>query len=144
MTNKNTKPRGLRLNNPCNLRIGQGKFVGEYPTSKDKEFREFRDMRWGLRAALHLLVKTYYTMHHLHTVRKIINRWAPPKENDTLAYIHIMCKELGIKADAEIPSSVEFWTKFLDAMIFVENGKRLEKKEISTIVKFYYPLFVGA
>lgn len=142
MKSKNNIPRGIRLNNPCNLRKGQGKFVGEFTVSKDKQFRQFKSMSWGIRAALHLLVKTYYELHHLHTVRKIINRWAPSVENDTAAYIHAMCQELGIKPDADIPSSAEFWTRFLDAMIFVENGQRVDRCEISAVVNIYFPFFV--
>ena len=138
---KAIKPRGIRLNNPCNLRQGQGRFIGEYEISKDNEFRQFKSMVFGIRAALHLLIKTYYYLHRLRTVRGIINRWAPSNENNTEAYIEAMCKEVGLKPDEYIEMSEDFWIRFLDAMIFVENGVRIERWVIEAVVKTYYNVF---
>ena len=139
--NKAIKPRGIRLNNPCNLRQGQGRFIGEYEISKDNEFRQFKSMVFGIRAALHLLIKTYYYLHRLRTVRGIINRWAPSNENNTEAYIEAMCKEVGLKPDEYIEMSEDFWIRFLDAMIYIENGVRVERWVIEAVVKTYYHQF---
>ena len=139
--NKAIKPRGIRLNNPCNLRQGQGRFIGEYEISKDNEFRQFKSMVFGIRAALHLLIKTYYYLHRLRTVRGIINRWAPSNENNTEAYIEAMCKEIGYRPDEYIEMSEDFWIRFLDAMIYIENGARVERWVIEAVVKKYYHQF---
>ena len=138
---KKNMPRGIRNNNPCNLRLGQGRFIGEYAHSSDSAFRQFKNMEYGIRAALHLLIKTYYYLHRLRTVRGIINRWAPSNENNTEAYIKAMCKEIGYRPDEYIEMSEDFWIRFLDAMIYIENGARVERWVIEAVVKKYYHQF---
>ena len=141
MERKKKTPRGIRLNNPCNIRHGQGRFIGEMEHSKDNEFRQFKTMFYGIRAALHLLIKTYYYLHRLRTMRGIIKRWAPSNENNTQAYINAMCKEVGLKPDEYIEMSEDFWIRFLDAMIYIENGVRVERWVIEAVVKTYYHQF---
>ena len=85
MDKKKKTPRGIRQNNPCNFRHGQGRFIGEFEYWKDNEYRQFKTMSHGIRAALHLLIKAYYYLHLLRTVRGIINHWAPANENHTKA-----------------------------------------------------------
>ena len=85
--------------------------------------------------------KTYYHLHRLRTVRGIIRRWAPSNENNTQAYIKAMCKEVGLKPDEYIEMSEDFWIRFLDAMIYIENGVRVERWVIEAVVKTYYDTF---
>lgn len=83
------QPRGVRNNNPGNLRVShannwRGKLRGS--TKRDKQFEEFETLEYGYRALL-ITLRNYITKHKLRTLRQIIARWAPPNENDTEAYI---------------------------------------------------------
>lgn len=78
--------RGIRNNNPMNIRRGDA-WKGCRRRQTDKEFVQFTSMKWGLRAAL-IVLRAYVTEHNLHTVREIINRWAPPSDgNATDIYV---------------------------------------------------------
>ena len=43
-------PRGLRNNNPGNIRNSSTVWVGEITPSKDKSFKQFKSMAYGYRA----------------------------------------------------------------------------------------------
>ena len=40
---------------------------------------------------------TYQRQHGLDTVKGILNRWAPPSENDTGAYVQTVSRALGLR-----------------------------------------------
>lgn len=85
--------RGIRNNNPANIRLGcNWKGLAEKQT--DKEFCQFTTMTWGVRALL-VTLRTYVIKHHLHTIRAIITRWAPPSDgNNTEKYIEFIEKAI--------------------------------------------------
>lgn len=122
-------PRGFRNNNPLNLRKGSA-WKGLAPVQNDKSFCVFRSMRFGLRAAIYLLLK-YYTLYQLHTIYDIISRWAPDCENDTWNYCKLVAKEMHIPykfiatLDLNLSHDDERLYDLLCAMIFVENGRHL-------------------
>ena len=83
--------RGIRNNNPANIRRGCN-WKGLIRHQKDREFCQFVTMTWGVRALL-VTLRTYVVKHHLHTVREIITRWAPPSDrNNTEKYIEFVEK----------------------------------------------------
>lgn len=83
--------RGIRNNNPANIRRGCN-WKGLIRQQKDREFCQFVTMAWGVRALL-VTLRTYVVKHHLHTVREIITRWAPPSDgNNTEKYIEFVEK----------------------------------------------------
>lgn len=83
--------RGIRNNNPANIRRGCN-WKGLVNTPTDKEFCQFTSMTWGVRALL-VTLRTYVVKYHLHTVREIITRWAPPSDgNNTEKYIEFVEK----------------------------------------------------
>lgn len=83
--------RGIRNNNPANIRRGSY-WRGLVNKPTDKEFCQFISMSWGVRALL-ITLRTYVVKHHLHTVREIITRWAPPTDgNNTERYIEYVEK----------------------------------------------------
>lgn len=85
--------RGIRNNNPANIRRGCN-WKGLAETQTDKEFCQFTTMTWGVRALL-ITLRTYVVKHHLHTVREIITRWAPPSDgNNTEKYIEFVEKAI--------------------------------------------------
>lgn len=126
-------PRGLRNNNPLNIRKGC-RWLGLRDFPKDKEFCEFQTMAYGYRAAF-VTLRTYYIGHDCKTLRKIINRWAPPSENDTDAYLGAVMLKAGIRdANSILPSpfraqNLGLWQDILIAMAEVENGTTLVDSE---------------
>lgn len=91
---KNT-PRGIRNCNPGNIRLSKDKWKGLRAEQTDKDFFQFEDMKWGYRALIRTL-QSYHNLHGCRTIADFIKRWAPEKENNTLAYILSVCKYLGV------------------------------------------------
>lgn len=92
-------PRGIRNNNPGNLRISKTAWKGKIPESKrtDRSFEQFEKYWLGVRALI-IILRTYYFKYELQTVEKILNRFAPPVENQTESYVKVVCKGTGFKA----------------------------------------------
>lgn len=95
-------PRGIRNNNPLNIRKGCA-WIGERHPQTDKSFEEFESLEMGLRAGF-VLLRNYINgttarLDKFNTIRKIIARWAPPSENYTQRYIEHVCKWSGLLPD---------------------------------------------
>lgn len=91
-------PRGLRNNNPGNIRNNDGvKWQGEVNATakKDFTFEEFKDRESGYRALIKLL-RNYHKLHGCRTIADYIRRWAPENENNTSGYITRVCKEMQV------------------------------------------------
>jgi hypothetical protein len=119
------EPRGIRNNNPLNIRRSGDKWQGLRVLQEDKAFFQFSEMKWGWRAAFRLLCHTYYGKYKLRTIRDIITRWAPPKENNTEAYIRRVTDRIGIGPDKELGDPQTHPTQWMMigiAMAIVENG----------------------
>ena len=119
------EPRGIRNNNPLNIRRSADKWQGLKAQQEDREFFQFSEMKWGWRAAFRLLCHTYYGKYKLKTIRALITRWAPPKENNTEAYIRRVTDRIGIGADTVLGSPQEQpvqWMMIAMAMAIVECG----------------------
>ena len=88
-------PRGLRNNNPLNIRHSASRWQGARVEQTDKAFVQFTSMKMGYRAAWRIL-ETYFkhfeAQHKPFTPRNIIYRWAPPNENDSEAYLRRVCR----------------------------------------------------
>lgn len=97
--------RGIRNNNPANIRRGCN-WKGLIRQQKDRDFCQFVTMAWGVRALL-ITLRTYVRKHHLHTVREIITRWAPPSDgNNTEAYVKFVEKAIN-ELDAPISLTLQ-------------------------------------
>ena len=131
--NKKPIPRGIRNNNPLNIRVGNV-WLGEVPNPTDNEFEQFVSMFYGLRAGF-ILLRRYIRRYHLTTVPDIISRWAPGSENNTVKYIDTVCQLSGIAPDAQLDyGDEETLVNLVDAMILVECGQRVDR---ATIIKAY-------
>ncbi len=115
--------RGYKNKNPLNIRISKSKpWNGEIRPSQDVAFAQFRSMAHGYRAAFKLL-DNYRKLHGCVVLADFINRWAPPSENDTHAYINTVAKRARIADVTTIDTHNEFqMTRIVAAMSFVENG----------------------
>lgn len=106
------RTRGIRNNNPANIRLGC-KWKGLAKVQTDREFCKFNTMEWGVRALL-VTLRTYVVKHHLHTVREIITRWAPPSDgNNTETYIKFVEKEIN-ELDAPISLTLQEYDFYED------------------------------
>ena len=118
-------PRGIRNNNPLNIRRSKDKWKGMKAQQSDAQFVQFESMEWGWRAAFWLLTRTYYHKYRLYTIRMIISKWAPPQENLTATYIANVSRLTGIPPDEPIgiPSDQPArWMAVGVAMAIQENG----------------------
>ena len=118
-------PRGIRNNNPLNIRRGKDQWQGLRAQQTDASFCQFESLDYGWRAAFYLLTRTYYHKYHLCTIRDIVTRWAPPNENNTQAYIENVSRLTGIDPDAPLGSpsdSPARWMMVGTAMAIQENG----------------------
>ena len=56
----------------------------------------FSAPKWGFRAAA--IILKHYEARGINTVEKIVDRWAPPNENDDAAYVADVVKHSGLQA----------------------------------------------
>ena len=89
-------PRGIRNNNPLNVRRSKDQWQGLRAVQTDSQFET---MEYGWRAAFVLLTRTYYHKYRLYTIRGIVSKWAPANENNTEAYIRNVSRLTGIGPD---------------------------------------------
>lgn len=117
------QPRGLRNNNPLNLEATVN-WTGMQ--GNDGRFAVFPDLETGVAAADRNL-QTYANKHGLNTVSGVINRWAPPSENDSRAYAQTVAQKLGVGPDDPLDmSDPQVRRAMLDAMADVENGQNVD------------------
>lgn len=131
--------RGLRNNNPGNIRLGSQRWKGEMTPSRDRDFVQFETMAWGYRA-MFVLLDTYRRKYGARTISDIINRYAPANENDTAAYIRAVSAAAGIAAAAPVPfADPATMVRIVAAMSRVENGVAAAMDD----VRAGWDLFVG-
>lgn len=91
-------PRGLRNNNPLNIRLGARLWPGEI-VGGDPAFRTFATMVDGIREGARLLLEYGPKMtaeDKTVCVATIVSRWAPAVENDVVAYAQDVAERLGV------------------------------------------------
>lgn len=123
-------PRGIRNNNPLNIRKGCS-WRGERPTQVDREFEEFTSMEFGIRAAIKLVCNHINgkagSRRPCDNLAKLIERWAPPTENNTGAYIEAVEKMTGINRYQRIYANNRLMvSRIVQAMAKVETGADLD------------------
>lgn len=123
-------PRGLRNNNPGNIRHGAVTWQGQTSDQPDKDFVKFTSPQFGIRALAKTLI-TYQATHKLRTVEQIIGRWAPPNENNTQAYVDAVAKAVGVgpKWDVSVDSTA-IMGPLVKAIIAHENGRQPYSDEV--------------
>ena len=133
--------RGLRNNNPGNIRLGSVRYKGERTKSSDSAFRQFESMEWGYRA-MFVLHHTYAIKHHCHTLRSIINRYAPPTENHTENYIRRVAHATHLSPDEAVSTTDgATMTAVVAAMSEVENGVPANLHEVVDGWELFYADF---
>lgn len=118
-------PRGIRNNNPLNIRKGNN-WQGERHPQTDTTFEEFTSIEMGLRAGFIILRSYLNKRPPINTISRIINRWAPTSENNTAAYIREVSRRSGINPDIAIKfTDKNLLCRIVQAMCWVECGQEV-------------------
>jgi hypothetical protein len=126
---KKIMTRGYRNNNPGNIRLTTKKWIGEIDGT-DKDFKTFKSMPYGYRAIFALLRE--YISKGYDTIEKIINRYAPPSENITSAYVKTVEKRTGIDKNRLISfNEIDIIFKLVNSISYVENGIEPNQNDIN-------------
>lgn len=122
--------RGLDNNNPGNIRRSRVRYKGERVPSSDSEFRQFESVEWGYRA-IFMLLYTYYLRHGCRTLRQMIDRYAPPSENPTSAYLRFVAERSGVTPDYVIDiTNRALMIEIVSAISYFENGVPAERAAV--------------
>lgn len=122
MSNKSL-PRGIRNNNPGNLRITNIKWQGKVPVAQntDEAFEQFQSMAFGIRAMLMDIINDI--KKGKNTLQTLISEFAPSNENNTAAYVAFVSRVANVPANAVIrPDDRATLGRIIAAMIRKENG----------------------
>lgn len=114
-----TVPRGIRNNNPMNIRKTDTFWVGQKRDQKDASFVEFDSPKYGYRAAAKILKS--YARRGIVTLEQIVKTWAPHNENPTDAYVVFVSNKTGFSKDKTIKYENDLASLF-HAMTVFENG----------------------
>ena len=137
--------RGIRNNNPLNIRHSADRWLGAREVQTDGSFVQFESMTYGYRAVWKTL-QSYYNRFCQQgkpfSVQNIISRWAPPSENNTEAYIRFVLRlsGLGGKENLLPPSNVASYGKLsclIAAMTCMECGIPLTQVDMEAICRGY-------
>lgn len=113
--------RGIRNNNPGNIRVSKDQWEGM--TGDDGAFVIFDTPDSGVRALAKNLMS--YGRQGYDSIEKIINRWAPPNENDTQSYISSVVAATGIPATQSIDlTNPDVLASLSEAIGYHETGSR--------------------
>ena len=143
--------RGIRNNNPLNIRHSADKWQGARINQTDKSFVQFESMAYGYRAAWKVLES--YWKHSKQqgqpfTVRNIIHRWAPPEENDADAYVKTVLNITSLGGNEHLPRpfrgiAIDKLVRLLAAMTTMECGVPYGKVDVNAIREGYDMAFPG-
>lgn len=133
--------RGVRNNNPLNIRRSGSNWFGMSVTQTDHDFCQFTSINYGLRAAMYLLTK-YVFFYKFTTIKQVIFRWAPPSENNSEVYVDRVVHIINSASSPECPflsSSYEVSTKMelfylVNAMCRIESDFYLD---VETFLKSF-------
>ncbi len=133
MAQKNKTPRGLRNNNPLNIRRTRELWQGLCEVQTDCDFYQFLTMALGYRAAF-VVIRTYVLRRGADTLVKVVKRWAPDADgNDSELYLAHVMALTGFDRDQKVdPCDPEIMVPIVAAMSRVENGVEASLKEVFT------------
>lgn len=123
--------RGIRNNNPCNIRKTSERWVGQvgsYNGGVDKEFCQFDTMVHGLRATFKLLLN-YRKKYNINTIFHIVHKWAPEKDgNNEKAYVAFLESHTGL--DRWIPLVDDELKTVVEGMCMMESSYKPSPEEL--------------
>lgn len=121
--------RGYRNNNPGNIVLTPGQYWQGEVQGTDTRFKTFMSMPYGYRAIFVTL--NSYIKKGYDTIDKIINRYAPPHENETSSYAKTVSRMTGISPDQPVtfnrPQDI---VAIVEAISYVENGIKADPNQV--------------
>ena len=143
--------RGIRNNNPLNIRHSADQWEGMRAEQTDPAFVQFETMAYGYRAAWKTLESYSRYFHDLpkaFNVRNIITRWAPPTENDTDNYIRTVLRLTGLGGNENLtqPSRATGYERLellVRAMTTMECGIPYKEVDVEAIREGFDLAFPG-
>ncbi len=125
--------RGARNNNPGNIEFGSfAKNRGA--VGSDGRFAKFSSPSQGIQAMGDLL-GVYQSQHNLTTIGQMINRWAPPEDdNPTSDYAARVARAVGIGVNdpVDLRAEPDKLARMVAAMIEQENGYQVYSESYVT------------
>lgn len=127
----NKVSRGIRNNNPGNIRHACGKDdkcdwqgLDASKEKTDKDFCTFKTMGYGCRALIKTL-QTYVKKHRCMSIAQVVCRWAPSNENDTESYIYSVSSfcHYGAQSKLDFKKRPDLWLNMARAIARHENGE---------------------
>lgn len=143
-----TTPRGLRNNNPLNLRISSNPWLGKVKNNTDGAFEQFTSIEYGLRAAMRnisTIVTRRRRQQLLTTVKDLVHVWAPAADNNNeAAYVKTIADKTGIQPNDEVNiKNRNFLCLLVYGMAWAENGQALSKWRIDSAYTLAFGAFNG-
>lgn len=114
-------PRGIRNNNPGNIRKDGTDWLGLDPNGADPDFCVFTKPEYGIRAIARILLN--YQREGITSIQEAIDKWAPPTENDTDAYVKAVCAQCNVAGD-KVVDFRSIMPQLVAAIIQHENGQQ--------------------
>lgn len=118
-------------NNPGNLR-----YAGQAGATNEGGFAAFPTLARGIQAANRQL--DLYTQRGLNTISKIVQKWAPPNENDVPAYIAALKKATG-KGENDVLSPTDR-QRLLQGIFGHEGSNKVAAGQITDALPNYNAL----
>ena len=119
MTARNALPRGIRNNNPGNIKRNAIQWQGAEAIQNDPDFVQFESPEYGFRAMTRIL--RTYQQRGLDSVREIISTYAPSTENKTENYINFVAGRLNVSGDHPLDIEARLFD-LIQAITIFENG----------------------
>lgn len=124
-------------NNPLNIRFNPtNNWQGQL--TENKGFCVFKNKAYGFRAGYRILCT--YIRNGIDTLESIIERWAPPSENNTEKYIQFVEHETIIPRDLQLTNNSihDYWTIIiiLQAMAKMECGVYYDEQLINLFINY--------
>jgi hypothetical protein len=118
------QPRGIRNNNPGNIRYNGIDWRGLANPPSDGVFCVFIAPQYGIRA-LAKVIRNYHFYYGIRSIKGIVNRFAPGTENNTAAYIDHVCKITGFDESIQLDlENDDIILALMRAIIIFENGQQ--------------------
>lgn len=130
--------RGVRNNNPLNIRRTKDKWVGLRNTQTDSSFFQFIDDKYAFRAVFRIF-RNYLKRNPFLTLKDLIYKWAPETENNSAGYLRFVCLHTGEKDNLFITSiiddSIPRIVSIVRSMAYMESNKWYDS---SVILQGYF------
>lgn len=125
---------GFKQNNVGNLRGAGVAWQGK--TGMNRGFAVFADRLHGIRA-IYVDLQNKFSAK-TNTIEKILNKYAPPAENDTLSYISFVEKHTGFNRSTILEGNFATLRKLVKAICLKETGYPLSDNEANEAEKLIF------